>query len=72
MTDLMVIDVSVKGGRGHVVLSGPASDPARAKLVALEFPLDRLPEGSYPEQEERLVRDAEAVLREAAAALQER
>ena len=72
MSDLLVIDVSVKAGRGHVVLAGPAHDPARTTLITLEFPLDEVPGGPYPEQEARLVLDAQAVLRDASAALRER
>lgn len=72
MPDLLVIDVSVKGGRGHVVLAAGAHDPSSAKLVTLEFPLDEEPGGSYPEKEETIVRDAKAILREADAALDHR
>lgn len=72
MSDLLVIDVRVKDGRGHVVLAGPARDPASATLVTLEFPLDHDMHGAYPEREARLVADAQAVLREASAALRER
>lgn len=72
MTELLVIDVSVKGGRGHVVLAAGSHDPHAAKLVRLEFPIDEEPGGSYPEKEETLVRDAKAILREANLALDER
>lgn len=72
MTELLVIDVRVKDGRGHVVLAGPAHDPASTKLVTLEFPLDHEMRGPYPEREARLVADAQIVLREASAALRER
>jgi hypothetical protein len=72
MTDLLVIDVSVKSGRGHVVLAASAHDPTSAKLIRLEFPLEREPDGSYPETEETIVRDAKAVLQEAGLALDER
>lgn len=72
MSDLLVIDVSVKSGRGHVVLAAAAHAPHSAKLVTLEFPLDALPDGSYREKEETIVRDALAVLSEARLALDER
>lgn len=72
MTELLVIDVSVKGGRGHVVLAAGAHRPSAAKLVTLEFPLDLGLDGSYPEKEETIVRDAKAILREANLALDER
>lgn len=69
MTDLLVIDVSVKSGKGHVVLAARGHDPSHEKLITLEFPLDGRPEGPYREQEDQIVRDAQAVLREASAAL---
>jgi hypothetical protein len=69
MTDLLVIDVSVKSGRGHVVLAAEGRDPSSAKLITLEFPLDRLPAGPYPEQEAKIVQDAQAILHEASTAL---
>lgn len=72
MTELLVIDVSVKDGKGHVVLADKAHDPQAARLITMEFPLDGQPWGSYPTQEEQIVRDAQAVLREATAALRER
>lgn len=72
MVDLLVIDVSVKAGRGHVVLAAGAHSPGAAKLVTLEFPIGDIPDGSYPEQEETIVRDAKAILREANLALDER
>ena len=72
MTDLLVIDVSVRAGRGHVVLAARAHDPGAAKLITLEFPLAREPEGPYPLKEETIVRDAKQMLREASAALDER
>ena len=69
MTNLLVIDVSVRDGRGHVVLAAGAHEPHSSKIVRLEFPLDDLPDGSYPEKEETIVRDAKAILREANVAL---
>ncbi|TDR93436.1 hypothetical protein [Enterovirga rhinocerotis] len=72
MSDLLVIGVSVKEGRGHVVLAARAHDPASAKHVTIDFPLHREPNGPYPDKEETIVRDAKAVLREARAALDER
>jgi len=72
MTDLLVIDVSVKGGKGHVVLAAGSHKPSAAKLITLEFPLGAEPDGSYPEKEETIVRDAKAILREANLALDER
>ena len=72
MTDLLVIDVSVKAGRGHVVLAAGAHDPSSAKLVTLEFPLEAELGGDYPQKEETIVRDAKAILREAGVALDER
>ena len=72
MSDLLVIDVSVKEGKGHVVLADKAHDPRSARLITMEFPLDGRPFGPYTMQEEQIVRDAQAVLREATAALRER
>lgn len=72
MADLLVIDVSLKGGKGHVVLADQAHDPDTSRLITLEFPLDRRPVGPYPDKEEQIVRDAQAVLREASAALMAR
>ncbi len=72
MTELLVIGVSVKGGRGHVVLAAGSHDPTSAKHVTLEFPLHGEPDGSYPQIEETIVKDAKAVLNEARAALDER
>lgn len=69
MTDLLVIDVSVKLGKGRVVLAAQGHDPSSETLITLEFPLDQRPEGPYREQEEQIVRDAQAVLRDASAAL---
>ena len=70
MTELLVIGVSVKGGRGHVVLAARAHDPASAKHITIDFPLHGEPDGSYPDQEETIVKDAKAVLNEARAALE--
>ena len=72
MTDLLVLDLRVKDGRGHVILADQAGDPLAGRHITLEFPLDHQVAGNYPEMEEQLVRDAQAVLREASAALKER
>lgn len=72
MSDLLVIDVSMKAGRGHVVLAAGAHRPGSAKLVTLEFPLEDVPDGPYPDTEETIVRDAKAILQEANLALDER
>lgn len=70
--DLLVIDVSVKGGKGRVVLSDQNHDAATARVITLEFPMERVPAGSFSEREARIVEDAQAVLRAADAALQAR
>ena len=72
MTNLLVIDVSVKSGRGHVVLAAGAHKKGASTRVTLEFPLDEEPDGPYPQREEVIVRDAKAILREANIALDER
>lgn len=72
MTDLFVIDVSVRSGQGHVVLAARGAEPTAETLVTLHFPLEAPPPGSPPEREERLVRDAQALLRQASHALRER
>ena len=72
MHDLLVIDVRVKDGKGHVILADRAGDPLAGRHIVLEFPIGRDPEGSYPEREAELVAGAKAVLEEASAALDAR
>lgn len=72
MSELLVIDVRVKDGKGHVILADRAGDPLQGRHITLEFPIGGRPRGSYPEQEAELVRSAQAVLRDATVALDER
>lgn len=54
------------------MLAAGSHDPSASKLITMEFPLDGILGGSYPEKEETIVRDAKAILREANLALDQR
>jgi hypothetical protein len=70
--DLLVIDVRLKDGRGHVVLADKGCDPLGGRHVTLDFPIGHPVEGPYREREQRLVEDAQEVLAAARAALDQR
>lgn len=70
--DLLVIDVRLKDGRGHVVLADLGHDPLVGRHITLDFPVEHRPEGPYPERERRIVEDAQEVLAAARAALDQR
>ena len=70
--DLLVIDVRLRDGRGHVVLADKGRDPLVGRHITLDFPLEHRPEGSYPERERLIVEDAQEVLAAARRALDRR
>jgi hypothetical protein len=70
--DLKVVDISVKNGKGSVVLVDRAHDRPTATAVTLEFPLGQQPPGAFEEREEVIARDAQALLAAARQALDER
>jgi hypothetical protein len=70
--DLKVVDISVRNGKGSVVLVDRAHDRPTAAAVTLEFPLGQEPPGGFDEREEVISRDAQALLAAAREALKER
>lgn len=69
--DLKVIAITGRDGRGHVVLADQAHDPARARLVTLDFPVDPQRDMSYAEREAEIAEAAAAVLEAAGATLRQ-
>jgi hypothetical protein len=69
--DLKVIAITGKDGRGHVVLADQAHDPATARLVTLEVPVEAHEDVPYAEREAAIAEAASVVLREAGAKLRQ-